>query len=368
MVASLHLSLSKQINLKEHIVVFTNTLLSGGAEKQALLLANVLSSKYQVILVIYHGEKVEAKFQAIIDKEKINTVYLSGNTLKKTADFYQLLKKNNVHFIFSYLLTTNFIGALTGILVGVKYRIGGIRNAQLDAKKLPIQRFIHNHLSSHTIFNNYTGLAELTKKGFKNKYSMVIANGFDLTTAVLSRAEKEKVTIITVGRFVPQKGYSEAFKAMLALKNENYGFSYLIIGYGELEQQIREEVQSLNLSDEVKILINPDHISECYKTADIYLCSSIFEGLSNTIMEALSFSLPVVATPVGDNHQLVKNGENGFITEDTNHQSFINPLKELISSSELRNKMGAKSYQLIKDQYSVAAFTKKYEDFINQNI
>ena len=348
------------------IVVFINTLLSGGAEKQALLLATTLKHNYRVMLVVYYGEKVEAKFQTIIDTNAISVVYLKGNHFTRILTFYRLLKKNKISFIFSYLLTTNLIGSFIGMLAGVSIRAGGIRNAELDKRKLPVQRFINNHLSTHTIFNNYDGLNALEKKGFKTKNALVIPNCFELTTTPITRELPTIPQIITVGRFVYQKGYFNALEIMSLLKNDGEKFKYTIVGFGELENDIRKKILELNLSHCVEVVINPPNIADYYKKTDVYLCTSFFEGLSNTIMEALSFSQPVVATSVGDNARLVHHGVNGFIIPQNQPKFFIEPLKKLISSNQLRNEMGLKSYQIIRDEYSGAAFKAHYENFINK--
>lgn len=329
-------------------------------------MACTLHKTHNVFLVIYHGQKVEQKYRDIINHEHLQVIYLSGGSTAKLKSFYKLLKENNTYIIFSYLLTTNLIGAVIGKLAGVKYIVGGIRNAKLDAKKLPIQRFIHNRLSTYTIFNNYTGLDELKSRGFKNQNAVVISNGFELNTHTITRQENPIINIITVGRFVQQKGYFVALKLMAALKQQGYNFKYLLIGYGELESQIRAEIIALQLSSQVEVIINPSDINSYYQMADIYLCTSFFEGLSNTVMEALSYSLPVVATDVGDNNRLVQHEKNGYIVSDMSPESFTEPLKKLITSSALRNVMGAESYKIIKENYSVDAFYKNYTEFITR--
>jgi glycosyltransferase involved in cell wall biosynthesis len=349
---------------KKSIVIFTNTLLSGGAEKQALLLARHLHTEHDVLVVVYYGEKVEQKFQDIIIANNIPVKYLAGSHLKKAFTFYKIMQEFKADIIFSYLLTTNLLGAVIGKMAGVPCRVGGIRNAVLDKKKLPVQRFINNYLSTHTIYNNYRGLQDLKAKGFQSRRAVVIPNCFELSTTHLKRTNNSTVKIITVGRFVEQKGYPEALKAMSILKGKGLDFQYLIIGYGELEDRIRAEIRERKLEDVVKVIINPANVNDYYQDADIYLCSSHFEGLSNTVLEALSFSLPVVATRVGDNDRMVQEGENGFLVSHAQAELFIDPLTTLIGSSDLRNRMGGTSYQIVKEKYSAAAFRRNYENFI----
>ena len=101
-----------------NICIFTNTLLSGGAEKQAVLLAKVLNEKYNIFLVIYYGEKVEHKYLEIVKNNHIKTIYLYGNHLKRIFNLYKFLRREKIDIIFSYLLTTNFLGGLIGKIAG----------------------------------------------------------------------------------------------------------------------------------------------------------------------------------------------------------------------------------------------------------
>ncbi|TSJ40987.1 glycosyltransferase family 4 protein [Mucilaginibacter corticis] len=351
---------------KKNVIIFTNTLLSGGAEKQALLLAIKLKDTHNVTLVVYYGDKVEEKFRKKIAENQVPTVYLQGGHLNRIRGFYRLLKKDRTDVIFSYLLTTNLIGAVAGRLAGVRVRAGGIRNAQLDKNKMGLQRFIHHYFSTHTIFNNYDGLKQLSAKGFKTGHAVVIPNCFELNTTVMEREDTDLVKIITVGRFVAQKGYFDALEVMRILKAEGYRFKYFLVGFGELESELRQRISALQLEDVVEVLINPPDLNDYYQRSDIYFCSSFFEGLSNTVMEALSFSLPVVARNVGDNDRLVIDQVNGYLVPPNDLHLFIEPLKKLMASAPLRNEMGKESFKLIREVYSGDAFKNNYTNFISR--
>lgn len=86
------------------------------------------------------------------------------------------------------------------------------------------------------------------------------------------------------------------------------------MGYGSLEAQIREWIKQYGIDDITTVYINPNNIAELLDQANIYISTSLFEGTSNSIMEAMNADLPIVATNVGDNGQLVQNRENGFLS------------------------------------------------------
>ena len=73
-------------------------------------------------------------------------------------------------------------------------------------------------------------------------------------------------------------------------------------------------ISLLDLEKEVTILINPPNIHDILKSCDIYLSTSLFEGLSNSIMEAMSTGLPVIATDVGDNRYLLRMDTTGILS------------------------------------------------------
>jgi len=350
------------------ITIIIPSLLSGGAEKQSVFLAKVLSLYYKVSFIVLKGNQVEAKFMDILKHSTVDIILLKGNLFKKSINIFLHLRKNHTDLIFSYLASGNFFNAVIGSISGVKYRLGGIRASELSSNKIAFERLFHNYFNTSTISNNFSAVDGLSKAGFRRDKFHVIHNAFDLKQAPILRERKMTINIISVGRFVTPKDY---FTALLSIKNlleqENIPpFVYNIVGYGVLESDIRYKVKELGLEKVVKLIIKPDNLEDYFKEADIYLSTSLFEGLSNSVMEALSFSLPVVATPVGDMEYLVKQDENGFLCEMKNPQDITSKLSVLIKDYELRKKMGLKSYEIIARNFSMGKFEKNYIEFINK--
>ncbi len=340
---------------------------AGGAEKQAIMLVNQLSEYHNVYLVIYKNE-IDKRFELILSRSSINITILKGNPVIKLYNFYRLLQQRKIEILFSYLLTGNFFGSVIGKLAGVKYRIGGIRNAQLNPKKEILERFIHNYINTSTIFNNYSGSENYGKRGFSKDKITVIQNCIDTSEfRVNEKKANQKIKIVTVGRFVKQKDFYTGIDSIKYLIDSGYTeIQYQIIGYGKLENQIRERIDNFGLNGYITMFINPKNLDDFYKSADIYLCTSIFEGLSNTILEAMSFCLPVVATNVGDNMQLVNDGKNGFLVEPKNLNQISNALLRFINNRDLLKSYGLNSYNKVKSEYSINTFTNNYLTFIKR--
>jgi glycosyltransferase involved in cell wall biosynthesis len=348
----------------KRICVFTNTLASGGAEKQSLMLANTLKDKYSVWLVVFYGEFVEKKFADFIDRNQIRQIRLSGSILARLVSFFKFIRQNKIDVIFSYLLTTNLIGGVVGKAAGVKYTIGGIRSSKLDKNKIFLQKMLQNYVNNYTIYNNYRGLAILSDLGFTAKKALVIPNFLSIQSAILKRPTNDVITILSVGRFHEAKDYETAIKAISALSTRFERFQYIIIGYGSLEKEIREWVEIYNVDRNVSIVVNPPNLADYYYSADIYLLTSIFEGLSNTVLEAMDRALPLVVTNVGDNDRLVKNGVNGFLCRPKNVDEIANSLLILCTKPEMRREYGTKSHQILKENFSQENFEQSYIQLI----
>jgi len=355
----------------KNICIFIPTLKSGGAEKQAVLLSKVLQEDFNTYLVIWNGHLTEPKFTDYIEKFQIQTIYLSDSLLSRLLKLIRLLSKNKINIIFGYLASNNFYGSVAGKISGVDYIIGGIRNAEIPRFKLILQRFLHNNILDYTIFNNYSGRTNLVGYGFNADTCEVIPNCFDLEILPFIRPPSSVITIVSLARFVEQKDYSTAIKsiAYLAEKmkaNQTISLTYQIIGYGVLEGEIRKLIADYQIEDITEIIINPSNIPDLLKNADIFLTTSLFEGTSNSVMEAMSFCLPVVSTDAGDNNKLIEENVSGYICDIGDFQTIGDRLFTLLTDYKKRIDFGNAAYYILKNDYSMEKFKTKYVEFINK--
>jgi glycosyltransferase involved in cell wall biosynthesis len=347
-----------------HIAIICKTFLKGGAEKQALILTKLLvDNGVDVILVNWYGEKIDQRNLKYISDNSFSYFPMSGNYLKKLRKFQRILKHEEISIIVSYLTLANFVSGLSKILNRNVVTIGGIRNEKLPYYKFLFERLIHNYLNDATVFNNYSAKAKFESRGFKPEKIYVIQNAIELRNSeMVSRTSNGEIKIVTVGRFVRQKDYDTALKSFsnLVERNRDRKFKYFIVGYGPLEDEVREMAERLNLADNIRIFINPPDIQDILKSSDIFLSTSLFEGVSNSIMEALVAGLPVVATDVGDNSFLVKNGHNGYLVPCRDVDSIVEKLEHLSVSQEVRNEFGKNSIKVIEGEFSKMRLLESY--------
>lgn len=348
------------------VSIIVPTIDSGGAEKQAVLLAVTLSNHYQVNLIVLSGDHSEYKLNTVLlDNSTVSVYKLTGSIVKKTCNVVSIIKQTTTSIIFNYLTLPDIIGSICGKVCGVRV-YNGIRSSKLKKEKELFEKIVHNVLASGTIFNSYSAKDFFCRKGFSSIKSIVIPNCYPDISEYIQRKDRPLKTIITVGRFDPSKDYLTLIQSISLLKRNDY--KLCIVGYGVLENQVRSWVKEYGLEDKTEIHIKPDNVSELERNADIYISTSLFEGTSNSIMEALNWSLPVVATNVGDNDHLVIDGQNGFLHSVRDVSGLAESVCRLLDSIDLRNKMGLKSNQNLRQNYSMERFKKSYIDIIEQRV
>lgn len=351
--------------MQKNIAILIPTINTGGAEKQASLLASLLATKHNVCVILYSGEaKVNIANIQRLEEANIKIHKLIGGTFAKTKELKSLLKENNIEILFNYLTKPNFIGSIAAKKAGVKRIYNGIRNSRIDWWKLILERFAHNRYATGTIYNCYSGEEYFSSKGLKKEKAIVIPNCFQNIAEPIVREDKEVKHIVTVGRFVAQKDYKTIIVTIAELVKLRQDFVMDIIGYGEEEQNIRGWIKEFEVEKYINIFIRPNNVQDIVRDADIYLSTSLFEGTSNSIMEALNWSLPVVATNVGDNNHLVIDGVNGTLHSIGDAKGMAESIANLLNNYELRKEYGLASNKNLRENYSMENFEKKYTQLI----
>lgn len=346
------------------IVIAIPTIKPGGAEKQAALLAASLNKGNEVHFFSFNGRKNHSESVLnMLKNANVETHYLEGSKWQKCKSFYRFLKENNVDVAFNYITYCDVVGAIVEKMAGVKRVFNGIRNSRLSTPKLIMEWFAHNFVADYTIYNCFSGAKYFESKGYRKSKTIVIPNCFPNISEPIERNNAGFKTIITVGRFEPQKDYETAIKAIAELKKSRKDFRFTIIGHGQLEQHIRNWVKEYGIDDITTIYIAPNNVQEILRAADIYISTSLFEGTSNSIMEAMNWSIPTVATNVGDNYKLIEDGKSGYLTAIGDYKALSERLAFLVENDEHRFVMGQCANRHLHD-YSVERFEINYNEIL----
>ena len=345
------------------ISIFISNLNRGGAEKQALLLAKYLTPYFETdILTFYPGNQ----YKEFIEKNDLSIIALKGLVIRKLYDLYKYFKKNTDTVLFNYSPINNIFGTIIGKIAGISKNYCGIRSANfvIQYYKIIIQKFACNKYSDLIITNSYESLKKYGEVGFKLNKFKVIHNCVELPDFNRINDRSQYINILTVSRFIKFKGIECSIKAVEYLLTRypqlRSKVKFRLVGYGFLETEIESLISELKLNDVITIYNGKEDITRHYKESHIYLSTSLTEGLSNSIMEAMSFSMPVVATDVGDNRFLIKEGINGYLCKVNDYISVAESLYNIISNVDIRKRFSSMSLNLIKDNFSPDVLINEY--------
>lgn len=175
----------------------------------------------------------------------------------------------------------------------------------------------------------------------KDPESVVLHNVVD-STDILTKAaapipdclKKRRLTVVTVGRLYSVKGYDRLLSIHDRLLREDIDHDLWILGEGPLRPELESYIREHDLTDSVRMpgfLPNP---YPCISAADVVVCSSLYEGFSTMVTEALILGKPVVTTDCSGMDELLGNNEYGLITEN-NEESLYLGLKRMLTEPEL---------------------------------
>ena len=182
----------------------------------------------------------------------------------------------------------------------------------------------------------------------------------DLMSRKLSAAtaglKHPKASILWAGRLIGWKHPDASIKAAYELKKKGYSFQLDIIGNGEMEQQLKQMIQEMDLSDCVTMLgaMSPAQVREHMEKADIFLFTSDRnEGWGAVLNESMNSGCAVVASHViGSVPFLIKNGQNGMVYHSGRQRALNRAVENLIRNPSLRRKFGIEAYETIKDTWN----------------
>lgn len=168
-----------------------------------------------------------------------------------------------------------------------------------------------------------------------------IPNALPFYPDVVSTCENKRAII--VGRYTEAKGYDYMIDAWRIVHQKHPDWTIHTFAMGEEEEQVRAKIQSYGLQD--TIIMNPptDDIMSEYLKSSICVVSSVFEGFSMVLIEAMACGLPCVSfdCPYGPRN-IIKDGEDGYLIDYLNTQALADGICKLIEDEDLRKKMGSK--------------------------
>lgn len=167
--------------------------------------------------------------------------------------------------------------------------------------------------------------------------------------------------VLSAGRLSEQKGFIFLIDAAKICKDHKLNYRFFIAGSGKLEAALKSRVKQLELEDYVCFMGFIENLSALYQTADVFVLSSLFEGMPNVVMEAMAHGTPAIATRVNGADELIDHGKNGFLIEPESPEQIADTLKIFFSDEVNRDQMGKAARTHISKHFSTQVMSQKLE-------
>lgn len=182
----------------------------------------------------------------------------------------------------------------------------------------------------------------------------------------------DALVVGTVGRLAEVKNQLSLLRAVRTVLHEQPALAptlrVIVVGDGPMAAQIRQMLAELGLGSHVWLAGDRHDIPQLLQSMDLFVLPSLGEGISNTVLEAMASGLPVIATDVGGNPELVQDGWNGRLVPVSDDAALATAIADLATSEEWRQTMGRNALEKARSSFdwrrTVAEYLSVYDELI----
>jgi glycosyltransferase involved in cell wall biosynthesis len=231
---------------------------------------------------------------------------------------------------------------------------------------VPLLRLVWNGAAA--LVANSEGLRTLANEFDERARIQIIPNGVDTTRFTPGDRSWNSPTVLSVGRVVHQKGLDLGLAALAGLKE--LAWEWRIAGDGPQADYLKRSVSRESMESRVRFLgwIDADQLVKQYQEASIFMFPSRHEGMPNALLEAMASGLPVVASEVAGNEELVIGGHTGLLVPTDDSDALREALRALLTDADLRARMGRAGRARAAREYTWARAAEAYETLIRKAV
>ncbi|MDO4413617.1 MAG: glycosyltransferase [Erysipelotrichaceae bacterium] len=334
------------------ILFYIDELSAGGAEKVLCNLVNNMDpSSFDITVhTTWKSDaksllKPHVKYKYVFsERNKISRFIYRAET--QLGLFYQLHLKGDYDIEVAYLECgpTKVMASSTNKIAA---HVAWI-HCDLAKKFLDIDQFAKQTRNHYKKYDQVVCVSEACKESYDQYFkdcvpSLVLHNVID-TEEIINKSKvnlnldlkKKNLTFVAVGRQSYEKNYMMLLRVHKQLLDEGYKHSLWLIGEGSETVNLKKYVNDERLNDSVSFFGFQSNPYPIMKEADVLVSSSIYEGFSTVINEALILGLPVITTDCSGMREILGDSEYGMITEN-NENAFKDGMRKMLSDHELRN-------------------------------
>ena len=370
-----------------HVQVFP--ILSGVQRAMLGIFQRIDRQKYDITVIC----KEEGPLTEVLSRQKINIITIPSldRKINPIEDLRTLVALVNIFFrekfniVHTHSSKPGFLGRIAAKFSGVPviiHHVHGFGFHEFSRKHVVyfvsfLER-IASWISTRVIFVNDEERKLAIEKGIMSpEKAITIYNGVDLKIFDISKKKSIRNEIRKefgipfehsshwvigfVGRLWDQKSPETIIEvANILIKKKGFkNVTFLIVGDGYLEKNMKKKVKQYDINDHIRFLGWRNDNDRVYCAFDVLILPSLWEGMPLTILEAMAFGIPVVANNIKGNREAIIDGETGFLIPPKKPYIFAKSIAKLLKHPEIMKSMGEKARKRAKTLYNSEINTKE---------
>ena len=331
----------------------------GGTERVVALLANEYVKRgYQTAILLFAGNQsaypLDPKVEVHVAGQASGGSFLVR--LKRIYHMRKFYKENKGCYIFAF----SVMGAVFSVFsaFGIPHRM--LVSERNDPTKFP-QWKIRNwaYRKAEKLVLQTPDMKECFPENLQKKV-VVIPNPVADGMPEPFKGERKK-RVVSVARLQPQKNHKLLLKAFAEFVKEYSEYELHLFGIGELEEELRRQAKQLQIEDRVMFRGFSANVKEEIRDSAMFVLSSDYEGISNSMIEALAMGVPVIATdcPAGGAKTYIQNGVNGILTPVGDVKALSTAMKKVAEDPNLAEQLSLNGVK-IKENYKLKKIADRF--------
>lgn len=355
----------------------------GGKERQLIeIINNLPTEKYEIQLII--KEKI-GYYYDLIDKEKckIHNVNWAGyrlidhlQAIKYIKQVIQVVNEYKPDFVISFSIEMSYLYVVSRIFFNTKTILVNftIQDAPIQLNYFfKIKKYFYKYFK-YVIANSKAGLEAYNQINNKNRF--ILYNGFDEKriskyskneARELLNISKSKLVLSCIANLTNRKDHLTLLNAISNLNKKTLSeLVCLLVGDGPNKELIKNIITKKGLNNVVFILGRRDDVEDIIKASDSTVLCSYTEGISNSVIESMFSSVPVLATGKGGLTETIVSNYNGFLFNVRDYESLSTAIESLYNNNDSLKQMGENAYKFASERFALEIMIKNFEELINK--
>ena len=350
--------------LKVNISLLSVSLAKGGAENQLVKLAIYLKKKKYNVQIVSLGQ--DNDFTDLLNE---NGLTVNSVPFKYGIGFFAIINtiaKFKTDVLISFMFPSNIISRFVKLFVKVKL-ITSVRASQIS----PLYRIIYKltfYLDDVTTFNSKSAFKKMIDLKISNPAKSIIINNAILIPKINNRINNDIFTLTSIAHFRDdEKDYQTFFNALKILKLKGYKFKVYVIGKLFDKCWPMKMIEDLSLSNNINLLGFVNEPQDYLEKTDVLVLSTYGESCPNAVLEAMSYSIPVIVSNVHGCDKIILDSNGGYLSKPEDPEDLALQIIKLINMSDCkRDILGANGLNYVMNKFSENSVFKSWEKIINK--